>query len=177
MVSKLLLVLFSLFEEGKVSDGVIHVDKDDDEKIFSALIKYFYTGSVDYTDEADLISFIKLSHKYKAKNFKDLKFSAKSLLLAVFAYVEKDTTNRVDEFPYLTENVNFKKIDKEDLLKYWQKKKWLQQVNSYLNVLISKDIEDDEESEEEKSDSESGSGSGSDSSSSEEDKKKKKKKN
>jgi hypothetical protein len=102
--------------------------------------------------------------------------------MAVFAYVEKDVTNRSSEFATLTANVNFKKIDKEDLLKYWQKKKWLQQVNSYLNVLITKDLEDEEGSgsEDEKSGSDSESDSKSDSSSSssssEEDKKKKKKK-
>jgi hypothetical protein len=57
-----------LYDNGSVVDGVIVLDKDEDEKIFKALIKYFYTGCVDYTDEADLVSFIKVANKVNLKH-------------------------------------------------------------------------------------------------------------
>jgi hypothetical protein len=46
------------------------------------------------------------------------------LLNGIISYVEKDLNNRVTEFDSLCENVNFKKMEKEDLTKLYAKKKW-----------------------------------------------------
>jgi len=64
-----------------------------------------------------------------------------------------------------------KKLEKEDLLKLYTKKKWLQRSPTFLSVIILKDVDDDEEEEEDsdedsdgsdsKSDKDSKSGSGS----------------
>jgi hypothetical protein len=86
------------------------------------LIKFFYTGAVDYSDESALVSFMLLSNKYKVKNLKDFKIPGKTLLNGVIAYVEKDLTNRVSEFDSLVQSIDFKKFEKEDLTKIYSKK-------------------------------------------------------
>jgi hypothetical protein len=65
-------------------------------------------------------------------------------------------TNRYSELDSLIESIEFKKLDKEDLLKLYQKKKWIHDHNNFLNKIIAKDIEDDESgSESDKSGSDS----------------------
>jgi len=95
-----------------------------------------------------------LANKYKTKNFTEFKLPAKVLLNGVISYVEKDLNNRVSEFDSLCENVNFKKMEKEDLTKLYAKKKWLQKSSSFLNQIILKDMSDNDDDSESKSDSE-----------------------
>jgi hypothetical protein len=53
--------------------------------------------------------------------------------------------SKVGEFDQLIESVNFKKIEKEDLTKFYSKKKWLQKSPTFLNQIILKDLDDDDE--------------------------------
>jgi len=149
----------TLIKEGKIKDNNNEyiVPKSENAVLFKKLVKFFYTGSVDYSDESALVSFIILSNKFKVKNLKEFKIPGKKLLNGVISYVEKDLTNRMSEFDSLVSNIDFKKLEKDDLKSLYKKKKWLQKSSTFLSIVVSK---------ESGSDSESGSGSDSDSKSS-----------
>jgi len=118
--------------------------KEDDEKAAKSLIKFYYDGSFDYSDESSVIIFTLLAAKYKTKHLSELKLPAKLLLNGIIAYIEKDLTNRVSQFDTLAESVDFKKMEKEDLTKMYAKKKWLQKSSTFLNQIIMKDLQDSE---------------------------------
>jgi len=148
--------LFS--EDEKLSE--ILIDKSEDEKLFMQYLKFLYTGSYEYESDESFILFSILANKYQSEGVKDFKVPAKKYLDGVLSYVEKDLDKRKNLLDNLLENVNFKKIEKEDLLKSFKKKKWLKGNTTFLNIILSKDAESDA------SDSkESGSGSESESSS------------
>jgi len=116
-----------------------------DEVNAKSLVKFFYTGSLEYTNEESLVSFMILANKYKVKNLGEFKVPPKVYLNGILAYVEKDLNNRLGEFDKLAESINFKKMEKEDLTKLYAKKKWLQKSSSFLNIIIMKDMDDDSE--------------------------------
>jgi hypothetical protein len=152
---KLVFAAHSEVFEGLVdnlTDNTYIFTKDIDEECAKSLVKFFYTGSLEYTNEAKLVTFMILANKYKVKNLGEFKVPPKVYLNGIIEYVEKDLNNRLGEFDKLAESINFKKIEKEDLTKLYAKKKWLQKSSSFLNIIIMKDMDDDE----------SGSGSGSD---------------
>jgi len=143
--------------------------KEHDEEAAKNLVKFFYTGTLEYTSESQLVTFMILANKFKVKNIGEFKVPPKAYLNGVLEYVEKDLTNRLAEFDSLVESVNFKKLEKEDLTKLYAKKKWLQKSSSFLNIIIMKDMDDsasgsdksdkDSETEEEEEEEEDG-GSG-----------------
>jgi len=122
------------------------------------LVKFFYTGALEYSNESQLVTFMILANKLKVKAISEFKVPPKVYLNGIIAYVEKDLNNRVADFDNLVESVNFKKLEKEDLTKLYAKKKWLQKSSAFLNIIIMKDIASDDEegsdSEKESEDSE-----------------------
>jgi len=93
-----------------------------------------------------------ISNKYLIKEIKDFKVSAKVLLNGIISYVEKDLEKRVEEFETLCERVDFRKIEKDELLKVYKKKKWIQKSSTFLSALVLKDAENEEDSDEKDSD-------------------------
>jgi hypothetical protein len=63
-----------------------------------------------------------------------------------------DLNNRKVEFDTLMESVNFKKFEKEALLKLMKKHIWLKQSVPFLNIIVWKGMNDDDESDDEKDD-------------------------
>jgi len=106
--------------------------KEDDEAAAKALIKFYYTGSLDYSVESSVVSFMILANKYKTKNLSEFKVPAKVLLNGIISYIEKDLNNRVGEFDSLAESVDFKKMEKEDLTKMYAKKKMVTKKFNFL---------------------------------------------
>jgi len=151
-----------------LTDHTYLFTKDNDEETCKSLVKFFYTGTLEYSGEEKLVSFMILANKFKVKNLGEFKVPPKVYLNGILAYVEKDLTNRIGEFDKLVESVNFKKLEKEDLTKLYAKKKWLQKSSSFLNIIIMKDMDSgsdgseksdkdsEEEEEEEDEDEESG---------------------
>jgi hypothetical protein len=78
------------------------------------------------------------------KNIKELKIPPKVILNAIITYVEKDMTARYPEFDTLIENVDFKKMEKEELVKISKKRKWIKQSTNFLNQILLKDHESDD---------------------------------
>jgi hypothetical protein len=64
------------FENGEVNDkNEFLVNKEEDEKIFTCMIQFFYTGKLEYSSEEEIITFLIICHKvinnlnqYKIKN-------------------------------------------------------------------------------------------------------------
>jgi len=104
---------------------------EDDQTAAKSLLKYYYEGVYEYTEESAVVIFTILANKYKTKNFTEFKLPAKVLLNGIISYVEKDLTNRAQEFETLCESVNFKKMEKEDLTKLYGKK------NGYKSQVVS----------------------------------------
>jgi len=148
-----------LFEVGmsESKNNEILIDKDENEELFKEFIKFLYTGAIDCTDQSRLVEFMIIANKYIVKNLKDYKVSAKTLFNGIVAYVEKDLEKRFSQFETLIESVDFKKFEKDELLKVYTKKKWVQKCPAFLTIIVMKDVESD-------SDDKSGSESGSDSS-------------
>jgi len=124
----------TLFESG-MSESInneILIDKDENEELFKDFIKFLYTGCIDCTDQARLVEFMIIANKYLVKNLKDYKVSAKVLFNGIVAYVEKDLEKRFSQFETLIESIDFKKFEKDDLLKIYSKKR-----NGCKNVLLS----------------------------------------
>jgi len=105
--------------------------KDIDEENAKSLLKFFYTGTFEYTSEEKLVSFMILANKFKVKNLGEFKVPPKVYLNGIIAYVEKDLNNRIGEFEKLTESVNFKKMEKEDLTKLYAKKNGYKKVQAF----------------------------------------------
>jgi len=135
----------------KLNDNQYVFASDQDEESAKSLIKFFYTGTLEYTNETQLVTFMILANKLKVKNIGEFKVPPKVYLNGILAYVEKDLSNRISEFDSLVESVNFKKLEKEDLTKMYAKKKWLQKSSSFLNIIIMKDMDDDDEDGSDKS--------------------------
>jgi len=108
------------------------------------LIKFLYTGILEYSNESDLVLFMILANVMKIKNIGEFKVPPKVYLNGIIAYIEKDLNARVGEFDSLAESVNFKKLEKEDLTKLYGKKKWLQKSSSFLNLIIMKDLDSED---------------------------------
>jgi hypothetical protein len=117
--------------------------KEDDQEAAKSLIKYYYEGKYEYTDDSKVLIFSILANKVyllillylfsiKLKILMvlsiflilEFKLPAKLMLNGVITYVEKDLNNRFSEFDSLCDSINFKKVDKELLLKLYSKKKW-----------------------------------------------------
>jgi len=164
---KLILSACSEFFENLTEDNYTF-PKEEEEAAVKSLLKYYYEGSLEYSQESAVVSFMLLATKYKTKNLSEFKIPAKVLLNGIIGYIEKDLNNRVGEFDKLAESVDFKKMEKEDLTKMYAKKKWLQKSSTFLNQIILKDMSDDEsgsekdsEEEEEEEEEEEGSSSSS----------------
>jgi len=117
-------------------------EKEVDDSTAKNVIKFLYTGCLEYSSESDLVTFMILANHLKIKNITEFKVPAKVYLNGIIAYVEKDLTSRQSEFDTLCESVDFKKMEKEDLTKIYAKKKWLQKSSSFLNQIILKDMSD-----------------------------------
>jgi len=137
-------------QESKAEEIII--GEEENEEQFKEFIKFLYTGSIDCSDQTRLVEFIIVSNKYLVRNMKEFKVSPKVLLNGIIAYVDKDVDARIGEFDNLCENVNFKKFDKEELLKIYTKKKWLQKTPIFLSTIIMKDVSDDDDSDEKSDD-------------------------
>jgi len=74
-----------------------------------------------------------------------------SLLNSVVGYVEKDLSNRFNQFDSLIESVDFKKMERYDLTKLCVKKKWMCKSSNFLNQIIKKDLDGFDGSDDEKS--------------------------
>jgi len=110
------LILFSNSEFFEKFEGDSYTfPPDEDSNAAKSLIKYYYEGVFEYTDESAVIIFTILANKYKTRNFSEFKLPAKVLLNGIILYVEKDLNNRINEFDSLCENVNFKKNGKKIL--------------------------------------------------------------
>jgi len=128
---KLVLSAHSEVFEGLVenlTDNTYVFTKDNDEENAKSLLKFFYTGSLEYTNEEKLVSFMILANKFKVKNLGEFKVPPKVYLNGIIAYVEKDLNNRLGEFDKLAESINFKKMEKEDLTKLYAKKKMVTKI-------------------------------------------------
>jgi len=108
-------------------------------------IKFLYTGSIDYVSDQQMVEFMIIANKYLVKNIKEFKVSGKILFKGVISYVEKDIDNRIIEFENLIEQINFKKFEKDDLLKVYGKHKWMQRSPTLLKAIVLKDLESEEE--------------------------------
>jgi len=109
----------------------ILIGDDENESLFTEFIKFLYTGGVDTSDQQKLVEFMIVANKYLVKNMKDFKVSAKILLEGIISYIDKDVDGRLSEFDNLCESVDFKKLEKEELLKLYTKK------NGYKEVQLS----------------------------------------
>jgi hypothetical protein len=154
---KIILCSNSEHFEKLAGESSFSFPKEDDAEAAKSLIKFYYEGIFEYTDDSAVVIFTLLANKYKTKNFGEFKLPAKVLLNGIITYVEKDLTNRQSEFDTLCESVNFKKMEKEDLQKLYSKKKWLQKSSSFLNQIILKDMDDGEDGSGSEKDSEEGS--------------------
>jgi len=163
---KLVLVSTSEFFEklilGEEKHSSYTFPKEGNEVVVKDLIKFLYTGSLDYTDDTNLVQFTLLANKYKVKYINEFKIPGKVLLNGILSYVEKDLTNRVSEFEGLCEMVDFKKFEKEDLQKIYKKKKWIQKSSVFLNALLLKDADSEVSGSESKSDGSESKSDGSD---------------
>jgi len=154
ILSNLSDILKKSFQNGEINDKNEYlVNKEEDEKTFTNMIKFLYTGKLEYTDEEDIIKFLIYGNNYKIKNIKEIKFPAKTVLNGIIQYIEKDIDSRKDEFDNLIENVDFGKVSKEYLMKLSKKSKWLKNNSTFLNQIVLKDNSDIDSSS--KSDSES----------------------
>jgi len=101
---------------------------------------------------------------FESSESKDFKIPGKQLLTSIISYVEEDM-KRVDQFESLLSTVNLKKFEKDDLKKIGKKSKdkWLSKNTTWLNVIVSKNSDDEGSDSEKSSGSDSDKSSGSDS--------------
>jgi hypothetical protein len=52
-----------LIESGKIENNEIILPKNEDENILKEMIKFFYTGTIDYSDDSQLVMFIITSNR------------------------------------------------------------------------------------------------------------------
>jgi hypothetical protein len=52
-----------LIESGKIENNEILLPKNEDENVLKEMIKFFYTGAIDYSDDSQLVMFIITSNK------------------------------------------------------------------------------------------------------------------
>jgi hypothetical protein len=90
-------------------------------EIFKKIVKFIYTGSLDMSNNLELIHFFILSNKYLITGLKDLDINQKDLLNSVISYVDEDVDGRYDEFELLIEFINLKKVSKCKYLFYKNK--------------------------------------------------------
>jgi hypothetical protein len=79
---------------------------------------------------------------------------------------KEDLTNRTEQLESLLSTVNFKKFEKEDLVKIGKKSKdrWLSKNSTWLSIIVSKNSDNESDSDKSSdSDSDKSSDSGSDS--------------
>jgi len=109
-----------------------------------------------------------ISNKYLVKNKDFKKIPSKILLNGIVNYINQDL-NRVAEFDYLAENIDFKKLNRKELIQTYKKNTWLGKCSLYLTEILHKKVlaegkeQLDESSEESNSDKSKSSGSNSDS--------------
>jgi len=109
--------------------------EDGSEPLVKDLIRFLYTGNLDYTeDDSILVPFTLLAQKYKVKYINEFKLPGKVLLNGIINYVEKDLTNRVKEFDSLCEMIDFKKIFLKKMIykRFIKKKKMDAKIFSFF---------------------------------------------
>jgi len=111
----------TVIENGEVKNEIV-VGEEENEAVFTSVIKFLYTGSYDYGKQEEIVQFVIYAHNYNVKNIKELKIPPKVILEAIMTYVEKDLNTRYQEFDTLIENVDFRKMEKEALVKISKKK-------------------------------------------------------
>jgi len=135
----------TVIENGEVKNEIV-VGEEENEAVFTSVIKFLYTGSYDYGKQEEIVQFVIYAHNYNVKNIKELKIPPKVILEAIMTYVEKDLNTRYQEFDTLIENVDFRKMEKEALVKISKKKKWIKQSTNFLNQILLKDHDDGSDS-------------------------------
>jgi len=103
----------SHIEKALESSTSFTFEKDVDDSTAKSVIKFLYTGSLEYSSESELVTFMILANHLKIKNITEFKVPAKVYLNGIIAYVEKDLTSRQNEFDTLCESVDFKKWKKK----------------------------------------------------------------
>jgi hypothetical protein len=128
-------------------NDVIIIPKEENEELVTNFIKFIYRGSLDASNNKELISFLTYSEKFGLKDLKEFKqLSQQDLLEGILTYTKLDFQNRFYELDKMLEKqVNFKKISQEQLLKTYKKNKWLQHSPFYLNQIVKKEVNDDTE--------------------------------
>jgi hypothetical protein len=131
------------FEKEFENSNKYTFEKTIDDSTAKTVVKFLYTGLLEYDSEAILVDFMLLANQLKIKNLsgkilykgKEFKVQPKVYLRGIMDYVEKDE-KRLSEFPSLLESVNFKKLEKEDLDSLYKKRKWLQKQSKFLHQMI-----------------------------------------
>jgi len=85
------------------------LDKGVEGEVAKSLLKFLYTGALEYSNASSLVSFMIFANQYKFKGISEFKVPAKIYLTGIIEYVEKDLNNRVNEFDRFCETVDFKK--------------------------------------------------------------------
>jgi hypothetical protein len=150
-VNKLILSINSTFFENIFKDEKLeNYTIKEDFKSMEKLIQFYYTGSFNYNDEQEIINFLLLGKKYESKLI-ELKFNEKGLLRKIVEFVEKDIDQRKDDFDFLMERVDFRKVSSKELKKLRKEKEWLQNNTKFLQKIISIKLDKSKSSEDEKS--------------------------
>jgi len=72
----------TVIENGEVKNEIV-VDSEENEAVFTAVIKFLYTGTYDYGKEDEIVQFVIYAHNYNVKNIKELKIPPKVILNAI----------------------------------------------------------------------------------------------
>jgi hypothetical protein len=104
-----------------------------DESTLKSVLKYIYTGKIEYNNEKELIKILTMCLEYKITEIFELKINDLVLYKSIIGYLDSDDLKREKEMSLLL-NVDFKKIDSNDIKKFNKKMKWI--GDEFYNYLI-----------------------------------------
>jgi hypothetical protein len=122
----------NVLEKHFESSNTYTFDKEIKEEAAKSLIKFLYTGSLEYTNESEVFTFMLLANQLKINQIKELKVPPKIYFNGIIEYVEKDT-KRMSELDGLLDAVNIQykiRLIKKNLEKTFYKK-YIKRKNGY----------------------------------------------
>jgi hypothetical protein len=132
------------FEEiidSKDFNNEILIKKENDQEEVEIMLKFFYTGSIEFQSEKQVIRFLLMGIKFDVTDMDDFKVASKKLLFEMMEYVEEDEENRIKDFEKLIDNIDFKKFGHSALKKLVKGHKWLKKSSKFLNMIVLKQDE------------------------------------
>jgi hypothetical protein len=110
--------------------------KTDEKKVFSQMIKLFYSNSFEYQNEKELIEVLLMLKKYDYLFMKDIKIKEMNYLNKIieFANINKESFN---EFEYLLTFFDFSLLSLQDFKSILKKNSFLNQSSIFLQQIVS----------------------------------------